>query len=82
MCRLAVGDEPPGGFWKNPETSIQQCRKRCSDHVTIHGIVQLFDCNKKNNKTTPLTWIPCQIRICMPIPSQNLPSLCFQSNPR
>jgi len=23
MCRLAVGDESPGGFWKNPETSIQ-----------------------------------------------------------
>ncbi|QCD83017.1 hypothetical protein DEO72_LG2g3359 [Vigna unguiculata] len=20
------GNEPPGGFWKNPETSIQQCR--------------------------------------------------------
>jgi len=27
MCRLAVRNEPPGGFWKNPETSIQQCRK-------------------------------------------------------
>jgi len=26
MCRLAVGDEPPDGFWKNPETSIKQCR--------------------------------------------------------
>jgi len=24
MCRLAVGDEPPGGFWKNPETPMQQ----------------------------------------------------------
>jgi len=23
MCRLAVGNEPPGGFWKNPENSIQ-----------------------------------------------------------
>jgi len=26
MCRLAVENEPPGGFWKNPETSIQQGR--------------------------------------------------------
>jgi len=25
MCRLAVGVEPPGGFWKNPETSMEQC---------------------------------------------------------
>jgi len=23
MCRLAVWDEPPGDFWKNPETSIK-----------------------------------------------------------
>jgi len=27
MCRLAVGDEPPGGFWKTPETPMQQCEK-------------------------------------------------------
>jgi len=26
MCRLTVGDEPPGGFWKNPETPIKQRR--------------------------------------------------------
>jgi len=58
MCRLAVGDEPLGDFWKNPETSIQKCRKRHSDHAMIQGIAQLFDSNQKNNKTTPLTSDP------------------------
>jgi len=53
MCRLAVGDEPPDDFWKNPETSIQQCRKRRSDHAMIQGIVQLFDCIKKTIKQLP-----------------------------
>jgi len=40
MFRLAVGDEPPGGFWKNPETPMQQCVKQYSDRVIIQSTMQ------------------------------------------
>jgi len=58
MSRLAVGIEPPGGFWKNPRNLIKQCRNRWQ-------MVQ-FQSNKaqhnihisKTSKTTPLTSDP------------------------
>jgi len=59
MSRLAVGIEPPGGFWEKPRNPIKQRGKIGGKH-TVPIIKVQYNANvSKTLKTTPLTWIPC-----------------------
>jgi len=40
MSRLAIGLEPPGGFWEKPRNPIKQCRKTGERHVVSITIAQ------------------------------------------
>jgi len=64
MCRLAVGIEPPGGFWeKNPETSMKQCATDRLHAISImkHSVIDIT--KRKHTEQLPLPGIFFKLRI-------------------
>jgi len=69
MSRLAVGIKPPGGFWEKPRNPIEQRGKQMeiiSFRSQKHKTMCMY---LKTSKATPLTWIPCKIRVVVLLPS-------------
>jgi len=59
MSRLAVGLEPPSGFWEKTQKLYQTVQNQMEDMQFQSTKTQYNVHVSKTLKTTPLTWIPC-----------------------